>query len=231
MSQSASTSDSFRAKRWADFRRRADMAPASVYQHRTHGWEYIPVHPFADEPKELARLGLRPEDCWGVDAWWGIDGDAPLLEARIVGVGSAGAARLFAKPTDHGERWVYLVAVLDAPFVTRTAFEAAMVLFAEAGFPRDPAVPVALGRCAGADFGRPNMSNAWYIEKYNLLVDPSSGEEYGSGDPESMDVAYLTAAAVSGDWPYKKGPGVEARRKFWHWYLRRAVPKAWASVL
>src|SRR5438309_1043952 len=74
----AAWEDKLRAKRWADFRRRVEHAPASVYRHRTRGWEYIPVHPFADEPAELARLGLRPEDCGGVDAWWGIDGDATL---------------------------------------------------------------------------------------------------------------------------------------------------------
>src|SRR5262245_35590417 len=120
-------SDQFRAERWADFRRRADHAPASVYRHRTHGWDYIPIHPFRDWSADLARLGIRPDDCFSVDAWWGIDGDATLLESRVVGVGNGGPARLFAKPTDDDERWVNLVAVLDGPFITRTAFEAAMV--------------------------------------------------------------------------------------------------------
>jgi hypothetical protein len=127
--------DTFQARRWADFRRRADYAPENVYRHRLHGWEYIPVHPFGDEPEVLARLGLRPEDCRTADAWWGIEGDVTLLESGVVGA-LAGPARLFAKPTPHEERWVYLVAVFDAPFVTRAAFEAAMVRFAEAGFPR-----------------------------------------------------------------------------------------------
>jgi hypothetical protein len=57
------------------------------------------------------------------------------LESGVVGTLS-GAARLFAKATPHDERWVYLVAVFDAPFVTRAAFEEAMVRFVEAGFPR-----------------------------------------------------------------------------------------------
>jgi hypothetical protein len=126
--------DAFQARRWRDFRRRAAFAPESVYRHRTHGWEYIPVHPFGDEPEVLARLGLRPEDCRTADTWWGIDGDAALLQSGVVGA-LAGPARLFASATDHPERWVYLVAVLAAPFVTRSAFEAAMVRFAEAGFP------------------------------------------------------------------------------------------------
>src|SRR4051794_10886854 len=102
--------DAFQAERWLDFRRRADYAPQDVYRHRTHGWEYIPVHPFGDEPEILARLGLRPEDCRTADAWWGIDGDASLLESGVVGA-LPGPARLFVKATPHEERWVYLVAV------------------------------------------------------------------------------------------------------------------------
>ena len=127
--------DVFRTRRWRDFRRRADYAADSVYRHRTRGWEYIPVHPFGDEPEVLACLGLRPEDCRTADAWWGIDGDATLLESGVVGA-LPQPAGLFAKATEHEERWVYLVAVVDAPFVTRAAFEEAMVRFADAGFPR-----------------------------------------------------------------------------------------------
>lgn len=135
--ESFRVADAFQAERWSNFRRRAANAPESVYRHRTHGWEYIPIHPFGDEPDILARPGLRSEDCYSADAWWGIDGDATLLESRIVGVLS-GPARLFAKPTIHEERWVYLVAVFDASFITRAAFESAMVRFAEAGFPAGP---------------------------------------------------------------------------------------------
>jgi hypothetical protein len=133
--------DALRTERWANFQSRvrgcreyADEGALPVYQHRTRGWEYVPVHPFGDEPEVLARLGLRPEDCLTADAWWGIDGDATLLESGVVSVRRR-PARLLAKPTRHEVGWVYLDAVFDAPFVTRTAFEAAMVRFAEAGFP------------------------------------------------------------------------------------------------
>jgi hypothetical protein len=132
-----SKGDTLRDLRWESFRRRADYAPESVYRHRSYGWGYIPVHPFGDEPEVLARLNIKPEDCHSADAWWAIDGDATLLEASVVRV-YPGPARLFAKATEHKERWVYLVAVFDAAFVTRVAFEAAMVKFANAGFPRAP---------------------------------------------------------------------------------------------
>jgi hypothetical protein len=128
-------------QRWKDFRRRADYAPANVYRHSTRGWEYIPVHPFGDEPEVLARLGLRPKDCHSADAWWGIDGDATLLQSAVVGLyptSTAGVAGLTAEATTHVEGWVYLYAFFDAPFVTRVAFESAMVRFADAGFPHSP---------------------------------------------------------------------------------------------
>jgi hypothetical protein len=122
--------EALRALRWEDFRRRVDFAPQDVYRHRTRGWEYIPVHPFGDEPEVLERLGLQAEDCHSADAWWGIDGDATLLES------CAGDGVKFM-----ANRWrerVALHVVFDAPFVTRSAFEDAMVRFADAGFPRDP---------------------------------------------------------------------------------------------
>lgn len=129
--------DDLRARRWAHFRQRAEHAPEAVYRHRTHGWEYIPVHPFGDEPEILERLGLRPEDCKNVDAWWAIDGDATLLELSVEDV-SREMAGLYAKASPREEHWINLLALYTDPYVTRAAFESAMVLFAEAGFPRGP---------------------------------------------------------------------------------------------
>src|SRR5437899_2134663 len=114
-----------RTARWQNFRRRADFAPERVYRHRTFGWEYIPIHPFGDEKEDLDRLGIRPEECWRADAWWGIDGDATLLESSIVKMAQRKPG-LYARKTEHEEGWVYLLAVFDLPFVTRQAFETAM---------------------------------------------------------------------------------------------------------
>jgi hypothetical protein len=126
--------DVLRSERWRDFRRRADYAPEAVYRHRAFGWEYIPVHPFGDEPDHLARLGIRPEDCWGADAWWAVGGDATLLESSVARVARCKPG-LYARKTEHVEGWVYLRAVLALPFVTRRAFEAAMAQLVALGFP------------------------------------------------------------------------------------------------
>ena len=126
--------DRLQSHRWNGFRRRVNYAPHTVYRHEKTCSEYIPIHPFADEPDELARLGLHPEDCIGVDAWWGIDGDATLVQAWAVSaVGHP--VGLYAQMTPHDEAWCYLSAVIDAHFVTRVAFEAAMSRFVELGFP------------------------------------------------------------------------------------------------
>jgi hypothetical protein len=120
-----------RDRRWEDFRRRADDAPESVYRHRVSGWEYMPIHPFADEPELLARLNLRAEDCRSVDAWWGIARDATLMQTCI----SKQAPGLQAHGTVHDQRWIYLNGSLDVPSITRVAFEEAMSRFVELGFP------------------------------------------------------------------------------------------------
>jgi hypothetical protein len=130
----ADPGDLLRLRRWQDFRRRVEFAPQKVYRHREAGWEYIPIHPFGDEPEVLANLGMGPEGCVGADAWWGIERDATLLQSWVVRVAHRPAG-LYARRTEDEEGWVDLTAVLDAPFVTRTAFETAMSEFAAIGFP------------------------------------------------------------------------------------------------
>jgi hypothetical protein len=105
-----------------------------VYRHHTFGWEYIPIHPFGDEPNHLARLGIRSGDCWGVDAWWGVDEDATLLESSVAQVARVKPG-LYARKTEHEKGWVYLRAVFELPFVTRQVFETAMTKFHALGFP------------------------------------------------------------------------------------------------
>jgi hypothetical protein len=119
---------------WQSFRRRADYAPGAVYRHRRQGWEYTPIHPFADEPDLLRELGLEPEACRAADAWWCCGDDATLLESRVSDVGS-GACGLFARRREGELRWVYLLLVVDQPYVTRDAFERAMDRLVELGFP------------------------------------------------------------------------------------------------
>ena len=127
--------DKLRQRRLADFQRRSAFAPESVYRHREYGWQYIPIHPFADEPDDLSRLQLTANDCFSVDAWWSVDGDATLLQSSVVGRGWSQPAGLYAWQTDHDLRWVYLVLIVDRDNITRVVFEHAMSQFVSLGFP------------------------------------------------------------------------------------------------
>jgi hypothetical protein len=127
--------DRHRRERWLDFRRRAEYAPADVYRHRLHGWEYIPIHPFADEPELLTSLHIRPEECLVADAWWGVDEDATLLECRVIG-GSVDTPGLIFQPRRAElPRWLHIQAVVDSPHVTRVVFEEIMQSAYRSGFP------------------------------------------------------------------------------------------------
>lgn len=137
--------DRFKIKRHHDFRQRADYAPESVYCHPVHAWEYIPIHPFADDVTLLRQLAMRPEDCRAVDAWWCIEGDVTLLEVRVVDDRHSEPTGLFATAPSHQAQWVYLTAVLDLPCITRTVFETVMLRFIEAGFPHHSQFPLRCG--------------------------------------------------------------------------------------
>ncbi len=126
--------DYLRSLRWANFLSRVEFAADSAYVHRAHGWQYIPIHPFADDTEDLSRLGLAPGDCWSADAWWGIEGDAALVQSCIAHMAGRSPG-LYACQSVREEGRVDLLAVLEAPYVAREAFEAVLSRFAVLGFP------------------------------------------------------------------------------------------------
>lgn len=107
-----------------DFERRAAYAPDSVYQHRTRGWRYIPVHHFADESSMLAPA---------VDCWCLLGADAALLEC-LASEHSSLAPGLYARVDAESPCWPKLQARVPEP-LTRAVVEAIMERFVEIGFP------------------------------------------------------------------------------------------------
>lgn len=128
--------DLCRAARLADFQKRADFAPEDVYRHLTRGWRYILIHPFADEPEILARLGMVAENCTATDAWCEIDDDAMLLQIRTVSGTDTAGLWIAPVPVRDKKCWTHRIAVLPTPFITRPAFEATMARFVAIGFPQ-----------------------------------------------------------------------------------------------
>lgn len=111
------------SKRLAAFQARAAFAPKQVLAHRTSGWRYIAIHPFADDHDLLARLGWPAEQCLSVDAYWEHAGDVYLLQMHADGNDPPGD---YYRWVDHGGYVVNLVTKLPPEPVIREAFEGAM---------------------------------------------------------------------------------------------------------
>ena len=121
--------------RVSDFQRRAEYSPDSVYTHPDTGWEYIPIHPFADDLSTLRKLDIKPSDCQWVDAWCHINDDATLLQVYSPGHLTKRPEGFYARLTDDELEYCYLTTIVKSASITRTIFEHAMVRFAEYGFP------------------------------------------------------------------------------------------------
>jgi len=111
-----------------DFERRAAYAPEHVFHHVSGGWQYIPVHHFADETDSA----VSKADCWCL-----LGSDAALLECSVSDA-SARQPGLYARVDAESPCWPKLHAVMPAP-LTRAAVETAMQRFVELGFP-DPLI-------------------------------------------------------------------------------------------
>jgi hypothetical protein len=135
-----------RAKRRADFARRVrsyEENDADVYRVEGGPWVYLPVHPMADEAALLEKLGITPSDCSHVHAYWRTEQDAYFVQVNT--------ATEYGRPVPVGfsASWwhddpprLHLTAIVDAPYVTRALFEAALARFASL----DLAIPVGQGR-------------------------------------------------------------------------------------
>ncbi len=117
---------SHRKARVEDFHHRVASSPDSVYQHRTTGWSYIPVHHFADESNTTVPM----MDCWCL-----LGTDAALVECVLANTVESQPG-LYARMDAGIAHWPKLQAVLTEP-LTRATVEKVMQCFVDLGFP-DP---------------------------------------------------------------------------------------------
>ncbi len=121
--------------RLAEFESRAQYSPDNIYRHRKMQWRYLPVHPFGDEPDLLASLQITPEDCKASDAWAEFGVDIALVQVWCLKHHHQDTPGLFAYPRKEPSLAAWdLVAITDAPFITRVRFEEIMQAFFELGF-------------------------------------------------------------------------------------------------
>lgn len=113
-----------------DFPSRLNDSPDAAYRHPTHGWRYIPIHPFADELEILERLVISPADCVAVDAYWEIEGDVVFLETMCERDATRPKGIYVRTGKDAG---TVAHAILPLLSITHAEFEDTMTALFEAG--------------------------------------------------------------------------------------------------
>ena len=119
-----------RKQRLRDFERRANFTD-DLRTYRS--WQYITVHPFADEPELLARLGLHPEDCQKADVWWHTGEDVVLLQTVAVGEEKPTTCSWFGD-----EPYLSIIARLPDKVTTIESLHHAMGRINSCGLPKRP---------------------------------------------------------------------------------------------
>lgn len=123
-----------RPERLRDFAERCPTAPGGV--HECPAGRYIPIHPFADEAEDLARLAVSARDCRRVDAYWSDGTDVAFVQ---VGCASPDERHLrsgpglYARMQPGDPPWVYLWATTPSEDVRRPEFERLLSALLETG--------------------------------------------------------------------------------------------------
>jgi len=117
--------------RLRDFRKRTTKNDGcnQVYINKSIDHEYMPVHPFAYEVEMLETLKPSPEKCTSVDAYWNLKTDIAFLQVATITVFDHKVVGLYVRWEKTKKEFLNLVAIVDAPYVTRESFENVMCRF------------------------------------------------------------------------------------------------------
>ncbi len=118
-----------KGKHFADFDLRKGEVPEGATVVEGKPWEYILVHPVADDTENLERLRWSPERCRSVDCYWRTEHDVFLLRV-VVEEDAALEAGLYACLSPGEAYSVNLVAVVHDTMIRRADIEEAMEQFA-----------------------------------------------------------------------------------------------------
>lgn len=126
------SSAAYVSARLADFELRAGEDSRNADVVAPEGWLYITVHPCGDEPEVLDRVGVLPEDCQSVDAYWNVGSDVAFLQVSCV---ETEAEEAFTIRRANNDAYLFnLTAAVAAPFVTHALIHSAMRRFFRWGF-------------------------------------------------------------------------------------------------
>lgn len=126
-----------RARRVKDFESRKAVPEESVFSVEGVEWEYIPVHPLADEVDLLCRLGVSPEQCVSVDCYWRFGDDVALLQVVCQKAAQGRAVGYYARLSEGAGYLLNLVAVVDADSVRHCDLQRVMRAFFARGLTID----------------------------------------------------------------------------------------------
>ena len=119
-----------RKLRLKDFNQRKRDDPSSVSYVPVYGWEYIAVHPMSDDTDLLTRLGMKPEQCIGVDCYWFVSGDMVFLQVYSKVSLSGREPGLYAQWWDSSSvPRLNLSAYLEESMISRKRVEDVMLRF------------------------------------------------------------------------------------------------------
>ena len=80
-------------------------------------WEYIPIHPCADETILLAELDYSPESCTSVDFYWRCGPDVAFVQIHAQPYAPNRDPGIYARRAENGAYLFNIVAVLASQVV------------------------------------------------------------------------------------------------------------------
>jgi hypothetical protein len=105
------------AQRLADFAARKAGHPDLVAVPE-RDWEYIVIHPCADESEILDRIGWPAERCVSVDFYWRCGRDVALVQVHARGEPPRERPGIYVRRANNEAYLFNIVAVLGTPVVT-----------------------------------------------------------------------------------------------------------------
>jgi hypothetical protein len=118
--------EKYRAQRLADFEGRKLGMRSNLFILPDYDWQYIPVHPMANETDWLERHNLSGVDCTRVDCYWRMKNDVVFLQVYSSKSGWHKAPGLYARWNTNAVPMLYLAAVVAEDQISQEIVERTM---------------------------------------------------------------------------------------------------------
>jgi hypothetical protein len=110
----------------ADFEGRKSRMHSGVIFRPDYDWQYIPVHPMANETDWLKRHKLTPSDCTQVDCYWRVKNDVVFLQVYSSKSSWHKITGLYARWNINEVPMLYFAAVVEEDQISQEIVERTM---------------------------------------------------------------------------------------------------------